>query len=76
MLFRSTVVDGDYKHRGEMYLHHAYDGKELDPDYTKRVLVNIQKLWGRPVHLETVREGKKVVFECNHDGECSMTDST
>jgi len=64
-----TVTDGDYRHRGEMYLNHAYDGKELDPDYTKRVLVNIQKLWGRPVHLETIREGKKTIFQCDHDGE-------
>ena len=32
-----TVEDGDYKHRGEMYLKHAFDGKALDPDYTERV---------------------------------------
>jgi len=63
-----TVEDGDYKRRGEMYLKHAFDGKELDPDYTERVLRNIQKLWGRPVHLETVKDDKPILFSCDNEG--------
>jgi stage V sporulation protein R len=53
------VDDGDYKRRGELYLRHAFDGKQLDTKYTDRVLRNIYKLWGRPVWLETVIEDKK-----------------
>ncbi|HEY3328770.1 MAG TPA: SpoVR family protein [Capsulimonadaceae bacterium] len=48
------VENGDYKRQGELYLRHAFDGKHLDVTYTKRVLENIYKLWGRPVYLETV----------------------
>jgi len=62
------VEDGDYKRRGELYLKHAFDGKQLDPDYTGRVLKNIQKLWSRPTHLETVLGGKPTLFSCDHDG--------
>ena len=63
-----TVEDGDYKRRGEMYLKHAFDGKALDPDYTERVLRNIQKLWLRPVHLETVQDDKPVLYSCDNEG--------
>jgi stage V sporulation protein R len=51
-----TVEDGDYKRHGELYLKHAHDGKDLDQDYSERVLRAIHRLWGRPVHLETVLE--------------------
>jgi stage V sporulation protein R len=51
-----TVEDADYGRRGELYLRHAHDGKDLDADYTERVLRAIYRLWGRPVHLETVAD--------------------
>ena len=53
------VDDGDYQRRGELYLRHAFDGKQLDTKYTDKVLRNIYKLWGRPVTLETVIDGSK-----------------
>jgi stage V sporulation protein R len=49
-----TVEDGDYGRRGELYLKHAHDGKDIDVEYAGRVLRAIHRLWGRPVHLETV----------------------
>ncbi len=67
-----TVEDGDYKHRGEMYLKHAFDGKALDPDYTERVLRNIQKLWSRPVHLETMKDDKPVLYSCDNEGAVAV----
>ena len=67
-----TVEDGDYKRRGEMYLKHAFDGKALDPDYTERVLRNIQKLWSRPVHLETMQEGKPILYSCDNEGAVAV----
>ena len=62
------VDDGDYKRHGELYLRHAYDGKHLDMEYTKRVLTNIYKLWGRTVHLETVNEDEEKI-RVSFDGE-------
>jgi len=63
-----TVEDGDYRRRGELFLKHAFDGKELDRDYTERVLKNVQTLWGRPVHLETTLEDTPTTFTADSDG--------
>jgi stage V sporulation protein R len=53
------VVDGDYERRGELYLQHAHDGKDIDSEYTSRVLRAVYRLWGRPVHLETVLDKQR-----------------
>ena len=61
------VDDADYKRRGELYIRHAFDGKQLDPEYSKRTLRNVQLLWGRPVHLETIVDDDKCIL--SFDGE-------
>lgn len=48
------VQDGNYRNRGELYLKHEFQGIELKQDYARDVLVNLQKIWSRPVHIETV----------------------
>ncbi len=60
-----TVVDGDYNRNGELYLMHGYEGIELDLPYLEHVLPYIFKLWGRPVHIETIVEDRTVRFTCN-----------
>lgn len=60
-----VVEDGDFNKRGELYLRHQYEGLELDVFYTERTLPQVYKLWGRPVHLETVVDNKKVLFSYN-----------
>lgn len=62
-----VVEDGDYGRRGELYLKHCYEGLELDIPYLEKTLQHVYLLWGRPVHLETIVEGKKVVF--TYDGK-------
>ncbi|TCZ76103.1 SpoVR family protein [Paenibacillus albiflavus] len=57
-----VVTDGDYEKKGELYLIHAYEGIELDLKYLEKTLPNIQRLWGKTVHLETIVEDKKVLF--------------
>ncbi|MBI3828245.1 MAG: SpoVR family protein [Planctomycetes bacterium] len=52
------VTDGNYGNRGELYLKHRYEGVELKLDYARDTIRNIQKIWSRPVHLETVLGGK------------------
>lgn len=61
------VEDGDYQRNGELYLKHCYEGMELDPYYLENVLPYIYQLWGRSVHLETVVEGKPVLY--SYDGK-------
>lgn len=62
-----VVENGDYMRNGELYLKHSYEGMELDPHYLENVLPYIYKLWGRPVHMETVVEGKPVLY--SYDGK-------
>jgi stage V sporulation protein R len=62
-----VVEDGDYQRRGELYLKHCYEDLELDVPYLEKTLPYVYLLWGRPVHLETVIDGKKAVF--SYDGK-------
>lgn len=61
------VVDGDYDRNLELYLRHRYEGAELDLKYARKVLEYVHKLWGRPVHLETVIEDDATAL--HYDGE-------
>ncbi len=60
------VIDGNYKNRGELYLEHVYNSVELKLDYARDTLANLQRLWKRPVHIETILEGSKTVL--SYDG--------
>lgn len=62
-----VVEDGDYKRNGELYLMHSFEGRELDIPYAEKALQHVYTLWGRPVHLESVVDGKKVVL--SYDGK-------
>ncbi|MEW6447503.1 MAG: SpoVR family protein [Bacillota bacterium] len=57
-----VVLDGDYNRAGELYLQHVYEGVELDFHHMERALAQVYRLWMRPVHLETVHDGRRVVF--------------
>jgi stage V sporulation protein R len=61
------VTDGDHNRNLELYLRHRFEGAELDMNYAKKVLEHVHKLWGRPVHLETVVEDETTVL--HYDGE-------
>ncbi|WP_313799141.1 SpoVR family protein [Cytobacillus sp.] len=62
-----TVTDGDYLKNGELYLKHWFEGIELDLKYLEKVLPYVQQLWGRSVHIETIVEGKNMLF--TYDGK-------
>lgn len=59
------VENGDFLQRGELYLVHRFEQLELDLKYLEKTLPHVYKIWGRPVHLETVVEKKKVLFSYN-----------
>jgi stage V sporulation protein R len=52
------VVDGNYRNRGELLLKHEHNGVDLRTDYAADTLANLQYIWSRPVHLQTVIEEK------------------
>ena len=62
-----TVIDGDYLKNGELYLKHWFEDIELDVKYLEKVLPHLNYLWGRTVHIETVLEGKEIMF--SYDGK-------
>jgi stage V sporulation protein R len=56
------VRDGNYKNRGELFLEHQHNGVDLQINYARDTLANLHRLWTRPVHIETLVEGKKTTF--------------
>jgi stage V sporulation protein R len=57
-----SVVDGNYRNRGELYLIHQYAGNELKMDEAQDTLINLERLWSRPVHIESVVDDKPTVL--------------
>lgn len=64
---RIDVVEGNAFNRGELTLKHQHDGTDLRMDWAWEVLKNLQRLWKRPVHIETVVDGTPKVL--SFDGE-------
>jgi stage V sporulation protein R len=67
------VVDGNYKNRGELLLHHKHLGVDLKQDQAADTLANIQYIWSRPVHLETVVEEKPTLLSFDGSEHTSET---
>jgi stage V sporulation protein R len=65
------VTDGNYKNRGELYLTHEWVGADLQLEQAQLTLQGLQKLWRRPVHIETVEDGKGRLL--SFDGESSSS---
>jgi stage V sporulation protein R len=60
------VVDGNFRNRGELLLRHQFNGVELRLDQAADTLANVQFIWGRPVNLQTVVDGKPTML--SYDG--------
>ncbi len=56
------VTDANHANRGEMFLQHRHEGIDLKTDWARETLRNIQRIWSRPVHLQTVVEEKGRIF--------------
>ncbi len=65
------VEDGDYGGKSELYLKHYYEGMSLDEDSSRQVMRQIQYLWDRPVHLETVEVdgNSEMAVQITYDGK-------
>jgi stage V sporulation protein R len=62
-----VVDNGDYRGNRELYLRHMYEGQELDLNYAEKTLQHVYLMWGRPVHLETLYDNKRILL--TYDGE-------
>lgn len=56
------AVDGNYRNRGELLLRHEHAGVDLRIDHAADTLANLQYIWGRPVHLQTVVDEKPTIL--------------
>jgi stage V sporulation protein R len=56
------VVDGNYRNRGELLLRHQHNGVDLRMDQARDTLANLQAIWSRPVHLQTVADDKPTLL--------------
>ena len=61
------MADGNYANRGELYLVHQHNGVDLQVRYATETLKNVQKLWGRPVHIQAVVDDEMLLF--TYDGK-------
>jgi stage V sporulation protein R len=61
------IVDANYKNRGELYLMHQYEDVEIDMKYAHDTLMNLNSVWSRPVHIQTVLEETPMLI--SFDGE-------
>jgi stage V sporulation protein R len=57
-----VVQDGNHENRGDLYLVHRHSGVDLKMDYAQDTMRNLQKLWTRPVHLETRFDDKPLLL--------------
>lgn len=59
---RIQVENANFENRGELLLTHLFEGIEMQPDYMRETLKNLQFIWNRPVNLATfVDESPKLV---------------
>jgi stage V sporulation protein R len=57
-----SVVNANYKNRGELYLIHQHEGVDLRLDYAQETLKNLYRLWKRPAAIETVIDGTEKIL--------------
>jgi stage V sporulation protein R len=60
-----TINDGDLNQNSELLIRHHFEGQEMDLPYAEKTLEYVHLIWGRPVHLDTVFEGKRLRMSYN-----------
>ena len=70
------VVESNHANRGELLLEHRHEGLDLKQDWARETLRNIQTIWSRPVHLQTIVEEKPKMlsFDGNEFSEKETSD--
>ncbi|MEM8886197.1 MAG: SpoVR family protein, partial [Planctomycetota bacterium] len=61
------VTEANHDNRGELVLTHRFDEMDLDMGQATQTLRHLHRLWTRPVHIDTIIEGKPT--RLSYDGE-------
>jgi len=56
------VINGNHQNQGDIKLLHKHSGLDLDKKYTEETMKHLYKVWGRPVHLDTIQNNTKVSY--------------
>ncbi|HEX4590555.1 MAG TPA: SpoVR family protein, partial [Gemmataceae bacterium] len=67
------VTDGNFRNRGELLLKHEHAGVDLKIKEAQDTLANLQFIWGRPVHLQTVVDDKPTLWSYDGSEHTSKT---
>ncbi len=70
------VVDGNFRNKGELLLQHRFEGVELKHDWARDTLRSIQRVWGRPVGLDTLvdEKARRISFDGEEFEEKDISD--
>lgn len=70
------VENANFENRGELLLTHMFEGIEMQPDYMRETMRNLQNIWTRPVNLATVidQQPKLVRYDGNEFKEFALQD--
>ncbi|MDB4950834.1 MAG: hypothetical protein JWM27_3483 [Gemmatimonadetes bacterium] len=74
---RIDVADANFLNRGELVLAHRYEGVPLRLDMARETLANVQRIWKRPVHLETTYDDRPLAMHfdgTSHSEEASTVE--
>ena len=66
-----VAADKNYNNSGHLLLKHQYNGVPMNLTKAKKVLKKIFELWGRPVHLKTIKKEDNIEegVLISYDGE-------
>jgi stage V sporulation protein R len=56
------VTDANHRNRGELYLKQEYFGVDLKVDLAQDTLRHLNRIWTRPVHIETCLDGRPTLL--------------
>lgn len=62
------VEDANFENRSELLLRHRHEGMDLDLGQAQDSLLNVFKVWTRPVNLLTKVDGKGKLLRFDSDG--------
>lgn len=63
------LTEPNYRGRGELFLQHNYDGRDLYASYVAPVLCSIYNIWGKSVYLATQKDYNEIVYCCHGNTE-------
>ena len=67
------VLNGNHRNRGELLLRHQHNGIDLKESEAEDTLVNLQYIWTRPVHIETIVDGKPTLMSFDGSDHSATT---